>query len=67
MYSVAGGVQVFSVAGGMQVYSVTNFSTCCFLLHLQLCVFKYYIKELSRTQHSNTAYLNNRQTDEQRL
>ena len=25
-----------SVAGGVQVYSVTNYSTCCFLLHLQL-------------------------------
>ena len=36
VYSVAGGMQVYSVAGGMQVYSVTNYSTCCFLLHLQL-------------------------------
>ena len=36
VYSVAGGVQVYSVAGGVQVYSVTNYSTCCFLLHLQL-------------------------------
>ena len=27
---------MYSVAGGMQVYSVTNYSTCCFLLHLQL-------------------------------
>ena len=45
MYSVAGGVQVYSVAGGVQVYSVTNYSTCCFLLHLQLS--KNYIKELN--------------------
>ena len=58
---VAGGVQVYSVVGGIQVYSVTNYSTCCFLLHLQLS--KNYIKELSLTQHSNTAYLNNGQTD----
>ena len=34
---------VYSVAGGMQVYYVTNYSTCCFLLHLQLS--KNYIKE----------------------
>ena len=69
MYSVAGGMQMYSVAGGMQVYYVaggvqvylTNYSTCCFLLHLQLS--KNYIKELSWTQHSNTAYLNNGQTD----
>ena len=45
VYSVAGGIQVYSVAGGMQVYSVTNYSTCCFLLHLQLS--KNYIKELT--------------------
>ena len=49
------------VAGDMQVYSVTNYNTCCFLLHLQLS--KNYIKELSWTQHSNTTYLNNGQTD----
>ena len=36
MYSVAGGIQVYSVAGGIQVYSVSKYSTCCFLLHLQL-------------------------------
>ena len=63
VYSVAGGVQVYSIAGGMQVYSVTNYNTCCFLLHMQLS--KNYIKELSCTQHSNTAYLNNGQTDRQ--
>ena len=61
MYSVAGGMQVYSVAGGVQVYSVTNYITCYFLLHLQLS--KNYIKELSWTQHSNTAYLNDGQTD----
>ena len=33
---VAGGIQVCYVAGGVQVYSVTNYSTCYFLLHLQL-------------------------------
>ena len=60
-YYVAGGIQVYSVAGGMQVYSVTNYNTCCFLLHLQLS--KDYIKMMSWTQHSNTAYLNNGQTD----
>ena len=42
------------------MYSVTNYNTCC-LSHLQLC--KNYIKELSWTQYSNTAYLNNGQTD----
>ena len=52
---------MYYIAGGMQVYSVTNYSTCCCLLHLQLS--KYYIKELSWTQYSNTAYLNNGQTD----
>ena len=36
VYSVAIGVQMYSVTGGIQVYSVTNYSTCCFLLHLQL-------------------------------
>ena len=65
VYSIAGGMQVYSIAGGIQVYSVTNYSTCCFLLHLQLS--KNYIKELSLTQHSNTAYLNNGQTDRQQL
>ena len=60
VYSVAGGIQVYSVAGGIQVYSVTNYSTCCFLFHLQIS--KNYLKELSWIQHSNTAYLNNRQT-----
>ena len=44
---VAEGIQVYSVAGGVQVYSVANYSTCCFLLHLQLS--KNYIKELSWT------------------
>ena len=44
---VAEGIQVYSVVGGMQVYSVANYSTCCFLLHLQLS--KNYIKELSWT------------------
>ena len=56
-------MQVYSVTGGVQAYSVTNYSTCCFLLHLQLS--KNYIKELSWTQHSNTAYLNSVQTDKQ--
>ena len=60
VYSVAGGMQVYSVAGGVQVYSVSNYSTCCSSLHLQQS--QNYIKELSWTQHSNTAYLNNRQT-----
>ena len=46
------------VAGGMQVYSVTNYSTCCFLLHLQL--FKNYIKELSGLQRTLTT---DKQTD----
>ena len=63
VYYVTGGMQVYYVTGGMQVYSVTNYNTCCFLLHLQLS--KNYIKELCWTQHSNTAYLNNEQTDEQ--
>ena len=36
VYSVAGGIQVYSVVGGIQVYSETNYSTCFFLLHLQL-------------------------------
>ena len=36
VYSVAGGMQINSVAGGVQVYYVTNYSTSCFLLHLQL-------------------------------
>ena len=55
-------IQVYSVAGGVQVYSVTNYSTCCFLLHLQLS--KNYLKELSWTQHSNTYHdkQTNRQT-----
>ena len=63
VYSVAGGIQVHYVAGGMQVCYATNYNTCYFLLHLQLS--KNYIKELSWTQHSNTAYLNNGQTDRQ--
>ena len=42
---------------------LTNYSTRCFLLHLQLS--KNYIKELSWTQYPNTAYLNNGQTDRQ--
>ena len=63
VYYVARGIQVYSVAGVVQVYSVTNYITCCFLLHLQLS--KNYIKERSWTQHSNTAYLNNGQTDKQ--
>ena len=45
VYSVAGGMRVYSVAGGVQVYSVTNYSTCCFLLHLQHI--QNYMKELS--------------------
>ena len=65
VYSVAGGIQVYSVAGGVQVYSVTNYSTSCFLSHLQLP--KNYIKELTWTQHSNTTYFNNGQTYRQQL
>ena len=38
VYSVAGGMQLYSLAGGIQVYSVTNYSTCFFLLHLQLSI-----------------------------
>ena len=49
VYSIAGCVQVYSIARCVQVYSVTNYSTCCFLLHLQLS--QNYIKELSWTQH----------------
>ena len=60
MYSVAGGLQVYYVAGDIQVYSVTYYSTCFFLLHLQLS--KNYIKELSWTQHSNTL-TTDKQTD----
>ena len=59
VYSVTRGMHVYSVAGGMHVYSVTNYSTCCFLLHLQLS--KNYIKELIL----DSAYISNGQTDKQ--
>ena len=57
---VAKGVQVYSVAGGMQVYSVTNYSTCYFLLHLQLS--KNYIKQLNLDSTFHSTYLSNGQT-----
>ena len=52
MYYVAGGIQVYYVAGGIQVYSVTNYSTCCFLLHLQLSKNYIYKPSLESTFHS---------------
>ena len=52
---------MYSVAGGVQVYYVTNYSTCCFLLHLQLS--KNYIKELNSDSTFHSTYLSNRHTD----
>ena len=54
-------LRTLCVAGGVQVYSVTNYSTCCFMLHLQLT--KNCIKEqnLDSTFHPN--YISSGQTD----
>ena len=59
---------VYSVAGGKQVYSVTNYSTCCFLLHLQLSKKLYKGAEFDSTFRYSIPYQRtNRQTDRQQL